>query len=127
MIAVALVALITGVVSGLAIGGGSLLVPALVFIFAVPQHRAQGIVLLSFLPIAAVAAVTHYRQGFVALPAVWRLAVFAAAGALVGANFAAMIPAESLRRIFGLYLLAMAGYTFFTPDPKRSVGDRKQD
>jgi len=118
-VAVALVALLTGIISGMAIGGGSLLIPALVLVFSVRQQVAQGVVLLAFLPTALVAAYTHYRVGNVDLPRALCLLGGGVVGAVVGSVLAAWARAEVLRGIFGAYLLVMAAATVFLP-PARS-------
>jgi uncharacterized membrane protein YfcA len=62
---ISLVSAGTGILSGLAVGGGSLLVPILVLLFRIAQHRAQGAVLLALLAITGVGALTHWRHGHV--------------------------------------------------------------
>ncbi|HPZ70962.1 MAG TPA: sulfite exporter TauE/SafE family protein, partial [Peptococcaceae bacterium] len=62
-----IIGLLTGILSGLAIGGGTLLVPALVFLMHLPQQTAQGVCLASFVPTAFVAVLTHFRQNNVDL------------------------------------------------------------
>ena len=113
---VVLVALATGAASGLAVGGGSLLVAALVLLFQVKQHVAQGVVLLAFLPVALVGSVTHLLQGNVRLLRVAWLAPGAVAGALLGAGVAAAVTSDSLRRAFAVSLLAVAVYTYLKRD-----------
>jgi hypothetical protein len=113
----ALTAAITGVISGMAIGGGALLVPALVFLFGARQQVAQGVVLLAFIPTALVAAVTHYVQGNVDLRRVWQLAGGGLIGGAVGATLATMVSPGVLRNVFGAYLLAVAVYSFFSRPP----------
>ncbi len=114
----------TGILSGMAVGGGSVLVPALVYLFAVPQHVAQGAVLLYFLPSAVVAAAAHLREGNVRLGrAVW-LVAGSVPGALLGASLAAATPAPTLRRIFGVYLLAMGLYTILARPRAEQDGPR---
>lgn len=56
----------TGVFSGLmGIGGGLLMVPAMVLLLGYDQHLAEGTSLLVIIPTAAVAAYAHYRNGYV--------------------------------------------------------------
>lgn len=109
---VAIIGFFAGILSGLAVGGGTLLVPALVFLKDVPQHMAQGITLFSFIPTAAVAVVTHYRQGNVRPRLAGLLAIGTVGGAVIGSMAAVQIPAEMLKKIFGLFLMAMGIYEF---------------
>ncbi len=109
---VMLIGFFSGILSGLAVGGGTLLVPALIFLQDIPQHIAQGVSLASFLPTATVAVITHQRQGNVRP----RLALFLAAGAIIGAIGGAMlavqISAPILQKIFGMFLMAMGIWEF---------------
>ena len=102
----------SGILSGLAVGGGTLLVPALIFFQGVSQHAAQGVSLASFLPTSAVAVVTHYRQGNVKPKLALYLAIGAIIGAIAGASIAAHISDKWLERIFGVFLIGMGIYEF---------------
>ncbi|MBS4025092.1 MAG: sulfite exporter TauE/SafE family protein [Clostridia bacterium] len=108
-----LIGLGMGILSGLAIGGGTLLVPALVILANTEQHIAQGVSLAAFIPTAVVAVYTHYRQNNVKIKLALFLAVGSMLGAIVGANLAAEISPDMLRKIFGGFLIAMGFYEFF--------------
>lgn len=105
-----LVGVTAGILSGLlGIGGGIVLVPALVYLFGYSQHLAQGTTLaLMVPPIGILAAWTYYRQGNVNLPAAaWMCAGFVVGG-LFGARWAGAIPDLILRRLFGVTFLAIS-------------------
>lgn len=57
-----------GIVSGMGIGGGAILIPVILWVTDVTQQQAQGVNLLYFLPTAAVALVTHVKNGSVETP-----------------------------------------------------------
>jgi uncharacterized protein len=105
-----LLGLIAGTASGLiGIGGGIIIVPALVFIFKLSQHQAQGTTLaLMIPPIGLLAAWTYYKQGAVDL----RIAVLVALGfflgGLIGAKVAVGVSDVVLEKIFGVALLGIA-------------------
>lgn len=107
-----LIGFLTGILSGMAVGGGTLLVPALIFFQGLCQHAAQGISLASFLPTAVVAAITHYRQGNVNLRLALYLVIGSIAGALGGAMLAGKINDGILQKVFGLFLIFMGIYEF---------------
>ncbi|HEY8487672.1 MAG TPA: sulfite exporter TauE/SafE family protein, partial [Thermaerobacter sp.] len=94
----ALVAAATGILSGLSIGGGSVLVPALVLLLNVPQPVAQGVVLATFPAVALVAAWIHWRHGFLRWRLALRVTAGSAAGAWLGAQLGTSAPEELLRR-----------------------------
>ncbi len=108
-----------GILSGLAIGGGTLLVPALVILMHIPQHTAQGVCLASFIPTALVAVITHLRQKNVDLKLALSLMIGALAGAFIGSTLANHVDPSLLRKIFGVFLLCMGVYEFFSTPPKK--------
>ena len=108
---VGLVAL--GLVAGaaaaaLGIGGGVLIVPALVVLFGFEQHTAQGTSLAVILPTAVVATIGHARHGRVAWRIAAPLAITGIAGAFVGAQIALSLDDDVLRRLFAVLLTALA-------------------
>ncbi len=115
---VAVIGFLAGILSGLAVGGGTLLVPALVLITGISQHTAQGVSLLSFIPTSIVAVITHYRQGNVRPRLALLLSLGAVAGAVAGSLIAVKIPALFLRKIFGVFLMGMGIYEFFCKNGK---------
>jgi uncharacterized membrane protein YfcA len=104
------IGLAAGVLSGLlGIGGGVIIVPALVFIFGYSQHLAQGTTLaLMIPPIGILAAWTYYKQGDVNLTAAAFICLGFVIGGLFGAKFATAIPDLILRRLFGLMFFAVS-------------------
>ncbi|HEY9745752.1 MAG TPA: sulfite exporter TauE/SafE family protein [Oculatellaceae cyanobacterium] len=102
-----LVGLVAGVFSGLVgIGGGIIIVPALVYLFGFTQQTAQGTTLgLLLFPIGILGALEYYRQGHVDFRVVVLIALGFILGSLFGAKFALMLPAAVLKRIFGCVLL----------------------
>ena len=102
--------LITGIFGGLlGIGGATIVVPALIFLFGFTQHEAQGTILAAMIPpIGLLAALSYYQAGHVK---VWP-AVFIAIGFFIGGYFGARIvtyiPDLMLKRLFGVFLLAVS-------------------
>lgn len=99
-----------GALSGLiGIGGGVIIIPALVFLFGLSQHQAQGTTLaLMIPPIGLLAAWTYYKQGFVDLRIAALICVGFFVGGLFGAKLATSISNEVLSKIFGVVLLLMS-------------------
>jgi hypothetical protein len=119
------IGLLMGILSGLAIGGGTLLVPALVILMSVEQHTAQGICLAAFIPTAVVAVITHYRQKNINVKLALRLTIGAVIGAAIGSILANKVDAVFLRKIFGFFLIAMGLYEFFAKN-KGALKQRKE-
>lgn len=60
---VAAIGFFSGIISGMGIGGGTILIPALLFLTEVNQQQAQGVNLIYFIPTAVVALITHRKNG----------------------------------------------------------------
>lgn len=103
--AAALAGAVCGLLSGLGIGGGTLLMVWMTGVAALPQQTAQGINLLYFLPSAACALLFHIRNRLIR----WDIVLPAALGGCVTAAIAAWIATgldvSLLRRLFGGFLL----------------------
>lgn len=104
------IGLAAGAVSGLVgLGGGILVVPALVFIAGFVQHKAQGTTLAMMVPpIGILAAWTYYRNGDVDLKVAGLLCAGFVVGGLVGARAAASVPSPALEKVFGVILLLVS-------------------
>lgn len=102
--------LLVGGLSGLAgIGGGILLIPALVLCFGWTQHQAVGTTLAVMVPpVTLAAAYEYYRRGFVDLWAAVALTITVFLGSWVTAQWAHEIPEVWLKRLFGVVLLFVA-------------------
>lgn len=104
------IGLLTGILMGMGIGGGIILIPALIFFENVNQHTAQWITMAAFLPISAVAVITHYRQHNIELRICPFLIAGSIAGAIAGAYLAVHLPTKILRYIFAFFIFIMGIY-----------------
>ncbi len=105
-----LIGLTAGVLSGLfGIGGGVVVVPALVVLLGYGQKTATGTSLLALLlPVGALAVVTYARAGHVNVRAGLLISAGIFAGALLGATVALGRAEVTLRRGFALVLVLLA-------------------
>ena len=98
-----------GVLSGFGVGGGTLLLVYMTAFAGLDQHLAQGINLLYFLPAGLMALPAHLKNGYVEkkalLPAIGAGLVLAALGAWA----ASAMEVGLLKKLFGLFLLAVGG------------------
>ncbi len=99
-----------GAASGLVgIGGGIILVPALVFLFGLSQHQAQGTTLaLMVPPIGIIAAWAYWRHGYVDLRFAGLICIGFLIGSLIGARFSLGLSNAVLQKVFGVSLLLLA-------------------
>jgi uncharacterized membrane protein YfcA len=119
-----LILLAVGVAAGflaglLGVGGGILLVPAMVLLLGFDQHVAQGTSLLVIVPAALIGSWTHYRRRTIRP----RDAVLVAAGGVIGAAIGSLsalsLGDELLQRLFALVLLAVAVRMLVSTRPQR--------
>lgn len=106
--------LVLGIVAGIfggifGLGGGVVLIPALIYFFGFSQHMAQGTTLAILVPpIGLLAAWKYYTNGHVDLHAAPLICLGFFFGGLLGASMIQPIPDLLLKRLFGGFLLLIA-------------------
>jgi len=102
-----LLGLIAGIVGGsLGLGGGVIMVPALVLLYGLPQHQAQGTALAVMLPpVFILAVLRYYWAGNVKVQMAIFICIGFILGAYLGAHFVQNLPAPMLKKIFGIILI----------------------
>ena len=96
-----------GIISGMGIGGGTVLIPALVFLFGTDQLSAQGVNLIYFIPTAIIALFTHATNKNIETKILKPLILFGIIGAFVGSMTALSLKPTLLKKIFASFLLIM--------------------
>ena len=106
--------IIIGVAAGMlggmvGIGGGLVIVPALVYFLAFSQHEAQGTSLgLLLLPVGILGVINYYKNGYVDMRAVGLLAIGFIVGNYFGSKWALSIPQITLKKIFAIFMILIA-------------------
>ena len=95
-----------GLLGGMGMGGGTILIPLLTLL-GIGQAAAQGINLLSFLPMAAIALSIHAKNGLVKKDA-FTFVLPALFGSVPGAILAGVLPSLLLERAFGVFLIVLS-------------------
>jgi uncharacterized membrane protein YfcA len=105
-----LIGVVAGILSGLfGIGGGVIIVPALIFVAGMKPHMATGTSLGALLlPVGALGAWQYYRHDSLNIHSALWIAIGLALGAYVGAYVAMKVPARDLQRLFALFMLFIA-------------------
>lgn len=110
-----LVGLAAGALSGMVgIGGGIIIVPALVYILGFSQFQAQGTSLgLLLLPVGVLAVWNYYKKGYIDVKVVLIMCVAFVVGGWLGSKFTLSLPQETVKKIFAVILLLVAGKMLF--------------
>jgi hypothetical protein len=112
-----LILFITGIAAGLlsgmfGVGGGVIIVPALVFFFGMSQQSASATSLMALLlPVGLLGVYEYYHAGKISTEHIWFGLVIALglfAGAFFGARLAIELSSDLLRRMFAVFLVVVA-------------------
>jgi len=105
-----LIGLASGIISGMGIGGGTILIPALVLLVKPEQHIAQSVNLLFFVPTAIIALIIHIKNKRIDFKMAVPIIISGIIGAFAGSRLALSLSGPALKRWFGLFLFAMGCY-----------------
>ncbi|MCO4807271.1 MAG: sulfite exporter TauE/SafE family protein [Flavobacteriales bacterium] len=110
IIILASIGLAAGAFSGMfGIGGGMIMVPALVFFLAMSQHSAQGTSLgVLVIPVAAIAAWNYHKEGELNIKFAAIIALSFVVGGYFGSKLSLGLSELMLKRMFGILMLVMA-------------------
>lgn len=122
-----LIGFASGIISGMGIGGGTLLIPALVFIIGTKQQIAQSINLIVFIPSAIAALFVHMRKHNIEKGLLLKLAVTGCIGAAAGSLLAVKLNSDLLKRFFGVFLLIMGIYEIVSKSKITNTKSRKEE
>ncbi|RDY29184.1 sulfite exporter TauE/SafE family protein [Romboutsia weinsteinii] len=106
----AIIGFFAGIIGGMGMGGGTILIPALILFTGVDPKIAQSVNLISSIPMTIIALYIHIKNKNVVLKLVVPIALFGVLGAIVGSFVANDLSSDVLRKVFGLFLLLVGGY-----------------
>ena len=104
------IGLFAGILSGLVgVGGGLIIVPALIFFLGYSQHQAQGTSLgLLLLPVGILAVINYYNKGHIDIKVVAVMSIAFVLGGWLGSKIALRLPADTVKKIFAVFLFYSA-------------------
>jgi len=104
------IGLLAGILSGMfGIGGGVIIVPALMYLCGFSQLKAQGTSLAILLPPAGILAfISYYKRGQVNVQAGILICIFLVVGSVFGAKIANNIPLSILKKSFGVFMILIS-------------------
>ncbi len=105
-----LVGVAAGMLSGMVgVGGGIILVPALIYFLGLSQLHAQGTSLaLIMLPVGILGVLAYYKQGYVDFSLVFFLAIGFLLGSFLGSKISLSLPQETVKRFFAILIIIIA-------------------
>lgn len=104
--------MLSGIIAGMGMGGGTLLIPLLTIFMNVNQHQAQALNLLSFIPMAVISLIIHVRNKLVKLKGLGLFIVVAVLSSVLGSFIANKIEGGLLGKLFGGFLILLSLYQF---------------
>lgn len=111
------IGLAAGMLAGVfGVGGGIIMVPAMVLLLGFSQHKAQGtsLAVLS-MPVVAAAAYTYWKQSNVDILGAVVMGACLVVGGILGSKFAVGLDPVIMRKSFAVFMVCVAVYMFFKP------------
>jgi uncharacterized protein len=110
-----LVGLLAGALSGMVgVGGGIIVVPALVYFLGFSQHQAQGTSLgLLLLPVGILAVMNYYKAGHIDIKVVAIMCIAFVIGGWLGSKYSLSLPQQTVKKIFAILLLVVGARMLF--------------
>ena len=109
-----LTGIVSGVVSGTGMGGGTILILILSVFMGIDQHLAQGTNLIFFVPTSISSIFVSSKEKLIN----WKLgipvSIFGVLGAIIGAKISTQMDVKNLKKCFGVFLFIIATYEIYT-------------
>lgn len=103
------IGLLTGFTNGLfGSGGGTVLVPCLVFLMDVEDHKAHATAISIILPLSILSSIIYYKYNVVDFSLTLKVAIGSVAGGIVGSMLLRKVPVGMLRKTFGVIMIFAA-------------------
>ncbi|MTI49100.1 MAG: sulfite exporter TauE/SafE family protein [Firmicutes bacterium] len=103
------IGLITGIINGLfGSGGGTIIVPSLIFLIGLEDHKSHATAISIILPLSIISTIIYINHGVLNLKiAIW-VAIGGVLGGFIGAKLLNKVPTKILRRGFGVFMIVAA-------------------
>ena len=109
-----LIGIISGIVSGTGMGGGTILIFLLTFLCGIEQHQAQATNLIFFIPTSIVAIIVNIRNKNIDFKLAAIISIFGILGAIIGANLSIHTEVNALKKCFGIFLAIIGTHEIYT-------------
>lgn len=120
-----IVGLVAGILSGLVgVGGGIIMVPALVLFLGFTQKQAQGTSLgIMLLPIGILAVFQYYKQGYINFNSVFIISAAFVVGGFFGSKLALNLSDDKMKKVFAIVLLLVSLKMLIFDKPSKKATD----
>ena len=109
-----LIGLISGIISGTGMGGGTILILLLSIFMGLDQHVAQATNLVFFVPTAIAAIFISLKKKIIDLRAGVVVIIVGVVGSTIGAIISSKMNVNLLKKFFGIFLLIIAIYEIYS-------------
>ena len=103
-----LIGMISGIVSGTGMGGGTILIFLLTFMMGIEQHVSQATNLIFFISTSIVAIIINIKNKNIDLKLAIIISIFGILGAIIGSNISVYTDVKILKKCFGAFLIIVA-------------------
>ncbi|MGF7429197.1 sulfite exporter TauE/SafE family protein [Thermoanaerobacterium thermosaccharolyticum] len=101
-----IIGFITGILNGMfGAGGGTIIVPFMVFLLGIEDHKAHATAISIILPLTILSSIIYIKNGVFNLPITLNITLGSVIGGLLGALVLNKVPIKYLRKIFGIIML----------------------
>ena len=122
-----LIGLVSGIVSGTGMGGGTVLIFLLTIMNNVEQHIAQATNLIFFIPTSIMAIIVNLKNNNINLKLGIYISIFGILGAIIGANIAIYTNVDVLRKYFGAFLLIIVLHEIYSIIKEYKKGKKEEN
>ena len=109
-----LIGLVSGIITGTGMGGGTILITLLTLFSGLEQHIAQATNLVFFVPTSIIAIFMNLKNKNVDLKLSFVISFFGIIGAIIGASIAMNVNVQILKKYFGIFLSIIAIHEIYT-------------
>ena len=107
------IGIISGIFSGIGMGGGTILIFALSFFASLNQHVAQAVNLIFFIPTSIAAIFINIKNKKIEFKLAFIVSICGIIGAIIGANIATNMKVNDLKKYFGILLALVACHEIY--------------
>ncbi len=108
-IKIVIIGIVTGLINGLfGSGGGTIIVPALIFLLSIEEHKSHATAIMIILPLTIISAYIYFKNNIIELNSSIIVMFGGVLGGFIGAKLLNKLSSNSLRKMFGIFMIVAA-------------------